>query len=316
MAWVGWGTCVEIQPNVRAYAESLGAFGQSWLASLPSALERQCLEWSLLIGETLPGGSRSFVCRVTKADGERAVLKLALPEPSLESQIATLVAARGRGYVNLLAYDLERGAVLLESLGLPINELVDSVPEVLRITAATLHQAWQVQLEPPVPALEEHKAAGLHALVQGFSSRIPPNLAAVIAQALRYAGARLEARDAARQVLVHGDPHAGNLLRVERERPGAESGYVFVDPEGFRCEPEYDLGVALRDWGAELRDCPDPRAELRRWCESMAQATHTDAEAIWQWAYLERVSTGLYLGHHGLPHLGQPFLAMADKLLE
>ena len=47
----------------------------------------------------------------------------------------------------------------------------------------------------------------------------------------------------------------------------------------------------------------------------MAQATGTEAGAIWQWAYLERVSTGLYLGHHGLPHLGAPYLEVASRLL-
>jgi streptomycin 6-kinase len=91
---------------------------------------------------------------------------------------------------------------------------------------------------------------------------------------------------------------------------------VFIDPEGFRCESEYDLGVALRDWNAQLTASTHALADLRRWCESLAGITATDAEAIWQWAYLERVSTGLYLKHHGLPNLGQPFLETATRLLD
>jgi streptomycin 6-kinase len=189
---------MEIQPNVRAYAESLGAPGQRWLASLPDAVERQRLEWSLDLGETLPGGSRSFVCRVTTADGNRAVLKLALPEPILETQITTLVAARGCGYVRVLAHDLERGALLLESLGQSIAELLEDVPDVLLVTARTLLQAWKVQLEQPIAIseVEEYKAAGLHALVRNLSSHLhDPNMKAVVAQALRYARERLEDRD-------------------------------------------------------------------------------------------------------------------------
>lgn len=312
-------TPIEVQPAVRAYAESQGAPGRLWLESLPTAVQQQCREWGLERGETLPGGSRSYVCRVTTPDGGRGVLKLALPEPSLATQIATLVAARGRGYVQVLAHEIDRGALLLESLGPSVGESVRDVPAVLSITAETLKQAWQVPTDLSVARQDAsgHKAAGLFALVRDLAGkREDQSLRAMVAQALRYARERLEARDARRQVMVHGDPHAENLLRVEAPRPGAETGYVFVDPEGFLCEPEYDLGVALRGWNTQLLASTNPRSDLRAWCEQMARATSTDAETIWQWAYLERVSTGLYCDHHGLPDTGAPFLTVAGLLLE
>lgn len=140
-------------------------------------------------------------------------------------------------------------------------------------------------------------------------------LRAAVEQAVRYARARLAARDPARQVIVHGDPHAENVLKVEYPRRGAETGFVFVDPEGFRCEPEYDPGVVLRGWNSVLCESTNPSVILREWCEQLARTTATDAEAIWQWAYLERVSTGLYLQHHGLTELSGPFLVTARKLL-
>ena len=107
----------------------------------------------------------------------------------------------------------------------------------------------------------------------------------------------------------------GNLLLVEGVRPGAESGYVFVDPEGFLCEPEYDLGVAARGWNTQLLASADAQADVQSWCEQLARSTGTYAEAIWQWALLERVTTGLYLTRHGLPELGAPFLSVACRLL-
>lgn len=309
---------IMIQPSVRTYAESLGTPGRLWLDLLPMSIQRQCQEWSLELGEPLPGGSRSYVCRVTTQDGQRAVLKLALPEPVLETQMTTLVAAQGRGYVEVFAHNINSGAFLLESLGPSIHSVVHDVSTVLTVTAKTLINAWQVRAEslPPMPAVTEHKAAGLLAFVQELASEVNDRgVQEAVNQAVRFAHERLEARDAERQVVVHGDAHAGNLLQVERARPGAESGYVFVDPEGFLCEPEYDLGVAGRDWSTELSACPNPRATLRGWCEQLAGTTGTDAEAIWQWAYLERVSTGLYLNHVGLSQLGTPFLCMASKLL-
>jgi streptomycin 6-kinase len=306
---------IRVQPNVQAFAESLGALGHRWLDALPASIQHHCQAWSLELGEPLMGGSRSYVCRVTRQDGGRAVLKLALPEPILETQMMTLVAAQGRGYVEVFAHD-NNGAFLLESLGSPIHAVVHDASTVLSVTAETLLQTWQVNPKSlPLIAATEHKADGLLALVQGLAVKLNLQGLQAVDQAVRFAHERLEARNPERQVVVHGDPHTGNLLQVEQARVGAESGYVFVDPEGFWCEPEYDLGVAVRDWNDALSVCTDPRATLRGWCEQLADLTGTDAEAVWQWAYLERVSTGLYLHHHGLAHLGVPFLAMADKLL-
>ncbi len=302
-----------MQPSVRAYAQSLGASGQLWLNALPAAVERQCLAWKLRLGEPLSGGSRSYVCRVTMADGRRAVIKLALPEPTLATQLAVLLAARGCGYVRVFAHDLARGAFLLESLGPPLDESAADVPAALAFTAATLTRAWQAPPEGWVRVASEHKAAGLFALVRDLAGNVRGR---VVDRALSYARERLKARDPGRQVVVHGDPHVGNLLPVKAERPGAETGYVFVDPEGFLCEPEYDLGVALRGWNTQLLASANPSAELRGWCGQLARITGIGVEAIWQWAYLERVSTGLYCARHGLPALGAPFLEVADRLVD
>ncbi|WP_104989653.1 aminoglycoside phosphotransferase family protein [Deinococcus sp. NW-56] len=305
---------VEVEPTVRAYAGSLGAAGRRWLDSLAGAVERQCRDWELQRGEALTGGSRSYVCRVTRADGGRAVLKLALPEPALTAQMSTLLAAQGQGYVRVLRHDPGRGALLMEALG-PSAEKDHDLPAVLALTAETLKRAWQVPPERcALPGEAEHKAASLLALVRDLAGE-NREIQAVVEQALRYAHERWEARDPARQIIVHGDPHVGNLLRVEGTRIGAETGYVFVDPEGFLCEPEYDLGVALRGWNSHLLASDDPQAEVRGWCDQMAQATGTDPEAIWQWTYLERVSTGLYVGHHGLPKPGALYLEVAFRLL-
>ena len=93
---------------------------------------------------------------------------------------------------------------------------------------------------------------------------------------------------------MHGDPHPGNLLAVRSPRPGADSGYVFVDPDGFVADRAYDLGVALREWSAELLG-PDARRMAEDLCATLAERSGVDATRIWEWGFLERVSTGLYL---------------------
>ncbi len=310
---------ITVQPQVQTFAEHQGGVGRRWLATLPTLVPQLCREWGLERGDRLTGGSRSYVCRVTTRAGQPAVLKVALPEPSLTTQLAVLLAARGRGYVQVLAHDLTRGALLMEALGPSAEASLDRVPDVLTRLSGALALAWEVPRGGLTAArgAAEHQAAGLSALVSQLAAEHPDAApAAVVAQALLYARERFAARDARRQVVVHGDAHAVNLLRVERPRSGADLGYVFVDPEGFLCEPEYDLGVAIREWNTLLEGVGDAPAEVQGWCAQLARETGTDADAIWQWGYLERVSTGLYLMHHGLAPLGAPFLATARRLLE
>ena len=116
------------------------------------------------------------------------------------------------------------------------------------------------------------------------------------ARALGYAEQRAAQHDLSRCVVAHGDPHAHNALLVPASDPPR---YVFVDPDGIVIEPEYDLGVTLREFGrAELG--PDPSGALRDLCASLANRTGTDAEVIWQWAFIERATTGVALWSLGL----------------
>jgi streptomycin 6-kinase len=39
-----------------------------------------------------------------------------------------------------------------------------------------------------------------------------------------------------------------------------------------------------------------------------------NGEAIWQWAFIERVSTGLFVFHLGHRQEARPYLAVADRL--
>lgn len=116
-------------------------------------------------------------------------------------------------------------------------------------------------------------------------------------------------------VLVHGDPHPGNLLRVVHPRPGGETGWCFVDPDPSVADRAYDLGVAVRDFSSTLLDDPGTAAaRLRSWCARVAAPSGTDPSRVWAWALLERVSTGLYVTSFGAPRVGRPFLRSAALL--
>ena len=215
------------------------------------------------------------------------MVKISVPGVDFDREVRTLRAAAGRGYVRLLAADLDRSAALLEPLG---GSLADSglPPErQLAVLADLLPLAWAV---PPDGLAPTDKAAELAEFVGSFDR------SAVVDEALRCAERRSAAYDPDRCVVVHGDAAAANVLR----RPG--DGWVFVDPDGFVGDPAYDRGVAVRDWCAELLAAADPRSLLRSYCLVLGG----DPDATWDWGFLERVSTGLYvasLGGDGGPHL-------------
>jgi len=305
---------VRLQPLARAKLASLGAEGVAWAADLPERLVSLERQWSLTLGRALPGGSASYVVRARTRSGAEVVVKVGLPGSGLAAQAATLSRAAGQGYARLLAADLERGALLLEALGPSLQSSALTVEDQLQVLAETLAVAWQPLPAPPEVKVVD-KAAQLHALVSRlWREQDRPCPERVVEQALGYADRR-RAVPGGESVVVHGDPHPGNLLQAQGGRTlGAGTGWCFVDPDGFVADRAYDLGVVLRDWSHRLTD-GGGRSRLERWCLLLAEHSGVDAGRIWEWGYLERVSTGLYLRSFGADRAAAPFLRTAELLL-
>lgn len=159
------------------------------------------------------------------------------------------------------------------------------------------------------------KARSLAAMIAGLWEETGrPCSERVVAVALRCAARRSTAFNPERCVTVHGDAAPPNLLRVPAPRPGAETGFVFVDPAGFVGDPEYHLGVALRDWSPQLL-AGDPVPLTHRYCRLLATRSAMNAAAIWEWGFLERVSTGLYALSLHAEDLARPVLLTAEALI-
>ena len=261
--------------------------GDRWLAGVPATIAALEERWGITVGERLAGGTASYVATAVTATGEPAVVKISVPGVDFGREVRTLRAAGGRGYVRLLAADLDLNAALLEPLDGSLSGSGLPPERQLAVLADLLPLAWAV---PPDRLAPTDKAADLAEFVGSLGR------SAVVDEALRCAGRRSAAYDPDRCVVVHGDAAAANVLR----RPG--DGWVFVDPDGFVGDPAYDRGVAVRDWCAELLAAADPRSLLRSYCLVLGG----DPDATWDWGFLERVSTGLYvasLGGDGGPHL-------------
>jgi streptomycin 6-kinase len=310
----------QVPEFVRQRVLHLGQRGERWLAELPEVIAQLERTWSITVGQALSDGTAAYVAPARIVGGGDAILKIAIPEVGFADEVRVLESAQGHGYVRLLAADREREAMLLEALGPPLGSLALTPEQQIALLCQMLRQAWQA----PRPAglmvtPDDEKAGSLFRLVSRLWEDLGhPCSEQVVSQALRYAERRAAAFELERCVVVHGDPHQWNALQALTPREGAEAGFVFVDPVGFLADPAYDLGVVLRDWCEQLlaTGTPETAAALaRRYCALLSAETGAEETAIWEWGFLERVSSGLYCLELGIEEMGQPFLQSAEMLI-
>lgn len=304
---------VRVPDALRRKAAIEGAGCLSWLADLDDFLDQLERDWQIVVGGSIGGGTASFVARATVVDGTPVVIKLAMPAAldgmeALEFEVRALLAAAGRGCVRVLNYDPGRGAVLLESLGRPLAELGLPLLRQFGVICETLSRLWAAPADPDLPSGAD-KAHWLASFIVTTWERLGrPCPVHVIDHAIRLAERRAQAFEPERAVLVHGDAHAWNTL----EDPGAAGRFRLVDPDSLFAESEYDLAIPMREYNDDLF-AGDPLRLGRECARLLARQSGLDEHGIWEWGYLERVSTGLLLIKLDKDvSLGQTFLKVAD----
>ena len=107
----------------------------------------------------------------------------------------------------------------------------------------------------------------------------------------------------------------GDAQRVEHLADVVRVHAVELEADG---SPAVDrLGVVLRDWSSALLGA-DARTVAEGYCTVLAEHTGVDAQRIWEWGFLERVSTGLYLLDvvRGPDRVARPYLESAERLVD
>jgi streptomycin 6-kinase len=291
---------IDIPAPVATKAREVGASG--WLAGLPGLVADIADEWSLRVGPAYNDATEAFVAPAIQADGTPAVLKLIMPRDfeAADHEITVLRLADGHGCVGLFRADEERGALLLEKLGPSLYEL--GLPTEARhaILCDVASQVWRPIADTDLPS-GAAKAGWLAEFIVGLWERLDrPCTEQAVQQALECAERRRLAHDPARARLVHGDVHQWNTLQ-------AGDGFKLVDPDGLHADPEYDLGIIMREDPLELLE-EGPR-NRSRW---LAARTGCDETAIWEWGVVERVSTGLLGTLIDLQPIARQMLHAAD----
>ena len=293
-------------------ARAAGSEGAQWIEGLGEKIARLEKMWDLSIEGVLSGGSESLVLGVTRKDGLLAVLKLGMPWSADGAQEANVYRlANGQGYAELIAHDPELNALLLERLGSPLMELGFSAHERISTICQTLQTAWRPLSSPNGLMSGAEKAQLLADLIaSNWRTQNDPCQQTTVGLAFHFLKERETAHATAACVLVHGDPHEYNTLQVPGT-PNDASDFKFIDPDGLCAEPAYDLGIIMRGENEDLLS-GDPLELGRQRCATLSQRTGIAYQAIWQWGFIERVSTGLHLLELDMTEEGLQTLAIAD----
>jgi len=291
----------------------MGESGSAWLQQLDATVASLAEDWGLEVGRVLDGGSAALVAEVRMDGGFPAILKVAVPDPDVSTAEADILrAADGRGYARLYHHNPAKRAMVLERLGPPIWQQDWPQDRQMALYCEALREAWKVPFDPQGLPDGVRKAAWLGAFIpRTWESLGRPCSERAVERALDFAARRRAAFDPARAVICHADAHPGNLLTP------LESGGTckFIDPEVGFIEPEYDLGCWLRGWRPARRDEQTVGKLAREVAGQLASLTGTDSQAVWEWGFVERVSSGLLLmtlGHEE----GEVYLSLADEIAD
>jgi streptomycin 6-kinase len=233
-----------------------------------------------------------------------AVLKLNPPDEESEHEPDALRAWDGDGAIRLLAYDVERRALLLERCrpGTTLLELDENAAG--DVVAGLLPRLWK----PPPQTLRlasdlalrwiEELPRQWHATGRPFER----SLLDAAVDALRELGPTQGPL-----VLSNEDFHAGNVLRSTREP------WLAIDPKPIAAEREFTLLAMIRDRPDEVLAGPRPVPRLRRRLDRLSSDLELDRERVRDWTIAHTIAWGF---EPDLSYFHPGYAEMARLLLE
>ena len=302
----------KIPREVRLRAHALGEEGAKWISSLDELAARFESDWELEFGAVLAGGTEALVVAARLRDGREVVLKLGLPgSADIGAEVKAYELCNGNGYASLIQYDLEANALLLEKLDASLATENRAIETQIRVITETLMPSW-IKLESAQGLMTgKEKAEWLANFIETqWQENNKPCPRSVVHRALDFCAERTDAFSFDDAYLVHGDAHPHNVLAVPNS-----GDYRLVDPDGLCAEKACDLAVPMREWSEDLLDGNTAR-QARQRCDLLATLSGAPERAIWQWGYMERISTALVLKSIDQDKEAELMFVVAEQLNE
>jgi streptomycin 6-kinase len=210
-----------------------------WLERVPQLLNDCAAEWALRLGPAYPQGAAGYAVRAKLDDGTLAVLKLVFPHREAEHEADALRTWGGDGAVELLRYDAERWAMLIERCE-PGTLLAHSEPDTaLDVLVALLPRLWK-RVDGLFHTLADEVAWWLSDLPSEWERAGRPFEDELLEYTMETLAAL--AGSQGEQVLLHQDLHTDNVLAAQREP------WLVIDPKPLVGEREFAVAPIVRDY--------------------------------------------------------------------
>lgn len=273
----------------RSTVEREGESGGAWLAELPGIVKELLGRWGCVPdGEVMHGGV-GVVVPVRRRDEATAVVKVSFPHPGNIHEPDAFAAWGGRGAVLLHERDDERFAMLLERVQTSTLAEVEDGDEVVTI-AGRLNRRLAIPAPPDLPRLRDQADAWEEQLrtdAEELTHRLSRHAVDAAVATVRELGR------AQPDILIHGDLHARNILRADREP------WLAVDPKGYAGDPAYDGGTLLKSRALTLLEADDLHKAVDRILDVFAEAAEVDRARVRRWAQFHAVQAAFWGRRHG-----------------
>lgn len=291
-----------------------GPDGDAWLASLPRLVAAALERWDL----TTDGPARHGFCALVlpvRRRSEPLMLKVVWPHKEARHEHLALRAWAGRGAVRLTAAHPSDGVLLLERLDADARLGQRGVEEACAVLGALLARL-DVPAFPRLDCLSDwtrgflRRTADVRSVAATGVPRRFVEQARSLAQDLSDAGG-VDGH------LVHTDLHDGNVLGAPVGRPGAQEGWLAIDPRPMAAEPEFAVAPALWNrWGDALVT-GDPHWHLKSRLAWICEAAGVDEDRARAWSLIRLVANAAWQadrGHQGVEGDSAPMTALVAAM--
>ncbi|MFD3915409.1 aminoglycoside phosphotransferase family protein [Streptomyces sp. NPDC058603] len=269
--------------------EREGEPGAAWLAELPGIVDALLERWGCVPDGDITHGGVGVIVPVRRRTGGTAVLKVSFPHPGNVHEPDAFAAWGGRGAVLLYERADVDFAMLLERVHMSTLADVEDDDEIVTV-AARISRRLAVPAPPGLPRLRERTGTWEEQLredAEELAHTMPRHVVDAATATVRELGGTQP------DVLIHGDLHARNILRADREP------WLAVDPKGYAGDPAYDGGTLLKSRALALLAADDLDKAAHRVLDIFAEAAELDRARVQRWAQFHAVQAAFWGRRHG-----------------
>ncbi|WP_030673427.1 aminoglycoside phosphotransferase family protein [Streptomyces cellulosae] len=267
-----------------------GQPGAAWLTELPGVVDELLERWECLPdGGVTHGGVGLIVPVLRRPQGTAAVLKVSYPHPGNVHAPDAFAVWGGQGAVLLYERDDDRFAMLLERARPQTLAQTGNEDSIIRV-AGRLNRRLAVPAPPGLPRLRDRAGQWEEELLRDareLAHELPARVLDAALETVRELG------PVQPDTVIHGDLHAGNILRADREP------WLAVDPKGYAGDPAYDGGTLLKSRALAFLEADDLTKAVHRTLDGFANAAELDRERVRRWAQLHAVQAAFHGRRHG-----------------